>query len=48
MISLYQFIALIAFYAGMSIYIKFDSIYIRLPSVITSMFAFEYLLGWFA
>lgn len=44
MIDLYNFIAVIAFYVGMAMYIKCDIWYIQLIGVTISMLSLQYML----
>ena len=45
--SLYKYIAVLVFYLGLMFWLKGENGYVRLPAIISSMLAFEYLLGWF-
>ena len=44
---LYKGIALLVFYIGFATWMESDAGFVRLPAIICSMLAFEYLLGWF-
>ena len=45
--SLYKYVAVLVFYLGLMFWLKGENGYVRLPALICSMFAFEYLLGVF-
>lgn len=47
MFTLYNFIAMFVFYVGLGLWMHGENGYVRLPALICSMFAFEYLLGVF-
>lgn len=47
MLTLYNFVAIIVFYVGLAVWMHCENSYVRLPAIICSTFAFEYLLGWF-
>jgi hypothetical protein len=47
MFDLYKFVAVLVFYAGLDAWMNIKCDYVRLPALICSMLAFEYLLGMF-
>ncbi len=47
MLLLYNFVAMIVFYLGLYLWLEGESGYVRLPAIICSVLAFQYVVGMF-